>query len=335
MIKFIKNIFVYFIVLGICLLLLDRFVFLSEAVTLNLYEYNNRVGKTLIPGSDYLFTSEGMGMGSVNKDGYLGKPSSDFQNKEVLKIALIGDSYVESYQLFDRMYFGRIMETELRDKYGINAEVMNFGRSGFMLSDMFAFSENFVKKFNPDLILYFIENEDLTAVNIESGIPYPYKENDSIHIYYYPQPEQNTFFLFSLNQMSKYFPLVQMVSNAMNLNKEGQTPEILFGKFYEPFSPVNVPANNINTPDSLLIDIINNLSQSEKNVLVYRGKENIDHRIYSVIKGSGVRYIDVNDTLNESFNPYYWKSKQIEGHWNISAHDIIGKFLAGRVHNSQ
>ena len=336
MLKIFKNIIVFFVVFALCLLVLDRFIYYSESVMVNLYEHNNRIGKTLIPGTNYLFTSEGMGIGTVNYDGYLGKPSSKDKKGGKLRIALIGDSYVESYQLFDRVYFGRIMENHLKNKYGIDAEVMNFGRSGFTLSDMYVYSENFVEKFNPDLILYFIENDDFLNIHKEQGTPYPYIENDSLKIYYFPEIKQNTFILFSLNQMSKYFPLVQMIRNVMNLNTEGQTPEILFGKFSELFSSQSVPEKQTFSLDSTLIKIVNHLSANGKNIIVYRGKDEINPDIYSLINESGVRYLDINDTLNVTknyFNPYYWKSKGIEGHWNIPAHEIIGKFLAEHVKN--
>lgn len=335
MMRYLKNIIVFLIVFVICLLVLDRFIFFSESVTVNLYEYNSKIGKTLIPGTNYLFTSEGFGLGSTNKFGYLGKPVSGSKSNKTLRIALLGDSYVESFQLFDRMHFGRIMENQLKDKYGIDAEVMNFGRSGFTLSDMYVYSENFVKDFEPDLIMYFVENDDFHSINRETGIPYPFLDKDSIKMHYFPEARSNTFFLFSLSTMSTYFPTVQMIRNSINLINEHQTLNIVFGKFYELFAPPPLTSKNqIFKPDSTLVQIVKDLSKDKRNLIVYRDKQEINPAINSLIQNSGIRFLNVNDTLNvakNNFNPYYWKSRKIEGHWNISAHEVIGKFLADKI----
>ncbi|MCB0725796.1 MAG: SGNH/GDSL hydrolase family protein [Ignavibacteriae bacterium] len=316
------------------MLLLDRFIFLSEAITPSIYSYDNTIGRILIPNTPYLFSGEGLGMGSVNAYSYLGKEYSPEKRNGTVRIALLGDSYVESYQTFDRQYFGRILEDELKNKYNINAEVLNFGRSGFTMSDMYAYYENFVKDFKPDLVLFFVENNDFENVNKESGMPYPYTENDSLKIFHYPEFKSNAPWFLSLNQLSKYFPIFQIIRNIINLSESGQTPGILFGKLYPQKDVETKTVSNTGT-DIVLIKIIETLSKDSSFVMVFHDKAGINPSLNSQIVSSGIDFIDVNDTLKvleeNKIDPYYWKSIGRDGHWNIPTHIVIGEFLARRL----
>ena len=76
-------------------------------------------------------------------------------------MALIGDSFVEGFQLFGRAHFGRLLEMEpaLSDR---RVEVLNFGMSGLDLEDMAIVQATLVDDFSPDYTLFFVRDSDFS-----------------------------------------------------------------------------------------------------------------------------------------------------------------------------
>lgn len=339
MMKTIKNIILFVITLGVMLVVLDLFIKYTGISQVTIFTYDNKLGRVFENNAEYNLLTEGFAMGNINSYGYIGPDYGEDKRDGVLRIALLGDSYIEGFQHFDRNHLRSVIENELKEKYGIDAEVMNFGKFGYDLGDMYVLDRNYVSKFKPDIVIYFLSNRDLTEQDDMQRSPYPYLERDSILIHYDPPPGEGLPWFLSINKMGMISPIVQMVRNSINLINAGQTPGILFGKFYNQVYTENRPADNILNENDSLTDlqkkIIEMLSREKGKIVVHRDRYDLNWNIKSVINTSGIEFIELNDTLNvlreNGFNPNYWKHSGKEGHWNLTAHKVIGEFLARKI----
>ena len=93
---------------------------------------------------NFTLFNEGFSMGQYNNNSILGPDCSIEKKTGVFRIAILGDSYVESFQVFRRDQFISIMEKQLSKNFDKSVEVLNFGRSGFDLADMFCVSAKFL-----------------------------------------------------------------------------------------------------------------------------------------------------------------------------------------------
>ena len=123
-------------------------------------EFYDDIGRGRRKNLEYLYFNEGFGIGTFNEYRYIGEANSPEKQKNTIRVALLGDSYVESFQVFDRHYFGNIAENILKKKYpDKDFEFLNFGRSGFDIKNIYVYHKTFVEKFSPDFVLTSLEME--------------------------------------------------------------------------------------------------------------------------------------------------------------------------------
>lgn len=76
-----------------------------------------------------------------------------------LRVAVVGDSFVEAMQVDPEQSFAAVLERGLR-REGVNAEVYPFGVSGFGTSQVLHLVRDYVLDYSPDLVIYlFIRND--------------------------------------------------------------------------------------------------------------------------------------------------------------------------------
>ena len=125
-------------------------------------EFYDDIGRGRRKDLNYLYFNEGFGIGKYNEYRYCGESNPPKKPANTIRIALLGDSFIESYQVFERDYFGTIAEKLLSQKYEkLHFEILNFGRAGFDISDMYVYQNTFVEEFNPDYIFYMVSTADL------------------------------------------------------------------------------------------------------------------------------------------------------------------------------
>lgn len=124
-------------------------------------EPHARLGRWRTPESRQIRFNEGFHVGRVNEYGYLGGAYPADRSADALRIALIGDSFVEAFQLFGRAHFGTLLEAEpaLSSR---RVEVLNFGMSGLNLEDMAVVQTVLVEAFSPDYTLFFVRDSDFS-----------------------------------------------------------------------------------------------------------------------------------------------------------------------------
>lgn len=333
MIKLFKNIILFAVFFTITLIALDFFIRYAGISQVLIYNYDRLMGRVFIENAEYTITTEGFAIGSINEYGYIGPGYPEKRTTDKLRIALIGDSYIEGFQHFDRNHLRGVMEKELKEKYDIDAEVMNFGKFGYNLLDMYSNQKNFVSRFDPDITLFFISAADIGDTTSQSLMPHPFLAGDSIDIMYYDTPVRKRPWIPDRNALSMISPTVMMIRNSMTLVGKGETGGILFGKFsllfnnreYTPKEKETRPLSQIGNK------ILQELAQDNGNIIVYREKQPLPDSEINAIKKTGLKFISLSSLLGNQKGIYFTDKNGNEGHWNIHGHQLIGKFLAGEI----
>ncbi len=322
-----KNIFGFILGLLICLIFVEAYVSNSFVMDRFINDYDPEVGRFRRADTEYVKFAEGFGIGKINSLNYLNKEYPIKKKEDSIRIALLGDSYVESFQVFDRHYFGRIMENILSKKLDKSVEVLNFGRSGFDIGDCYVYYNTFVKKFNPDYVLYILGKDDFSIRNSEKLLPIVKIEDNFIQI---EKPYINS------NYLKKYKKFDFLLSNSVLfnginkgrklLNKDYALPQ-LFDKLYI--------KKNVNIAEKKLIQIPKVSLTPEITLLINEMRENNGYfflRTDMEVLSSNHTFHNIAKIFdNKSYNPHEWKIAKTSGHWNNRAHRDIGQYMAEEV----
>ena len=90
----------------------------------------------------------------------------------VLRVAVIGDSYVESMEVDTDKSFLALLENTLTQTTGQPVEVYNFGKSGAPLSEYLQILRYVAATYAPDIVIVNIVDNDFEESFVEYGLPY-------------------------------------------------------------------------------------------------------------------------------------------------------------------
>ena len=327
------------------LIVMEGYERFGEIESLSNFMVDSIHGKRLKPDVPLLYLNEGFYLGETNHYGYLG-PDYTSENKEnAFRVALIGDSYVEAFHVFDRNSFRAISENELNQFLNRKVEVLNFGRSGFVLSDMYVYYKNFASEFHPDKILVFVHDDDFFQQSYQSLLPTVKMQGDNIKIekdFIKGSPFKNYKKSQFLRENSVF---LKIANNCYKIYKDGLFDKIIFGKLSRLFTLKNkkqgslssqgkAPGNNTTEEIPLLNkQIIRTFAQDKKVYLVLA--DNPSAQVEQIIENSGIQTIRIFPALEElrkkGIDPNYWPATNKEGHWNHAAHKVIGELLAEKL----
>jgi len=158
------------------------FIFLgvSEVVFRMTHLFNARIscsepdpvlGWRFTPGRSYWFYKENDHpiTGRINRFGWRDREWSLRPPDGVYRIAVLGDSYVESFQVETDRNFLTLTEKEFNKDQNIRLELMNFGRSGFTQTEELLVLKKQITQFSPNrVILFFLPENDLTEISRET-----------------------------------------------------------------------------------------------------------------------------------------------------------------------
>ena len=102
----------------------------------------------------------------VNRYGWIAPEWSEPKPAGRLRIALLGDSFLEALQVERSETASAIAERELQERFGSGVDFITFGRSGFSQTEQFFLLQNEVMRFAPDVIVdFFFPGNDIADVN--------------------------------------------------------------------------------------------------------------------------------------------------------------------------
>lgn len=131
-------------------------------------EVDALIGWRFTPGSEYWFFKENDHAiaGRINALGWRDRERTRAKAPGVTRVAVLGDSYVEAFQVeLDSTFIG-VAERALNGRAGARYEFMNFGRSGMSPAEELLVLERDVLPCDPDVVvLLFTPHNDIADVN--------------------------------------------------------------------------------------------------------------------------------------------------------------------------
>jgi len=159
------TILVFFLVLLVIELLLRRYHFWGAKVSWS--EPDTIIGYRYTPEAEYWFQGENDHpiAGRINRHGWRDREWSLARPRDMIRIAVLGDSFVEAFQVEPESTFLQLAEAELNQAASARFELMNFARSGFTTTEELLILDREVAPFAPDIVvLFFFPENDVNDV---------------------------------------------------------------------------------------------------------------------------------------------------------------------------
>ena len=107
---------------------------------------------------------------ATNRSGWRGPDRSADKPAGTVRVALVGDSYVESTAVEQDRAFGALAEKKLAQALGRPVEVANFGVSGYSPAQYLLVLRDYVLATHPDVVaLFFFPLNDLEALTADTA----------------------------------------------------------------------------------------------------------------------------------------------------------------------
>jgi hypothetical protein len=344
-----KNVLIFILTFGATLLFFDFFMKEVRITPPILKYYNGEFGSLNRPWIDYLKSIQGFFIGKTNYDGRFRENYPKRKtNKSTLRIALVGDSFVEGIDVLSRNHFAQYMEDSLKKIFKTNIEILNFGRGNCTLhASSFYFVNYIQKEYDADLVLYFTEFRDILPTGSYPSTSFKFNAPDSSLVPDYSWQNSSEYKLhqklISLSLL-KYYEDIAACRLAYRAWSGFQTRgfwPMTLGKFYGKVKEQEYTYTKYDVPVSVLTKkIYDSIMQYDRGqvIFVVRNLPTDASIVKEYFKKKNYPFIDLNDALDKelikgtTINAYYFKSTQsYGGHWNHEGHKAVGYFLSNRI----
>lgn len=149
------------------------------------YIYDEFTGTRLEPEHRFVFQSEGYSSNVINSQGLRDREHTLKKPAGTFRIAILGDSFSEAFQVAQDNTFWSVLERELQATPEFKTrtvEVLNFGVSGFGTIQEWQMLEHYVGDYAPDLVLLaFLPGNDVrnNSRQLESDHRRPFAKLDN------------------------------------------------------------------------------------------------------------------------------------------------------------
>ena len=257
----------------------------------------------------------------INNEGWNNK-NNYYEAKNKFRVAVIGDSYVEAFQVNVDEHYPSIIQSNLP-----GLEVYSFGISGAPLSTYYQMAKYISKKFNPDLfIINVVDNDfDESLYILRTRDVFTTFKNEESPIFVTPSGLNQKRLLNVLNMSStfRYFyhnlKIFHKIKNKVLKKK-------------------NIPIDNSRSKNNLrdkvkqsmsvIVDSIYNISSKKLLFVVDGDRNNIYNNLhevnfykkdfFDVLDKKSIEYVDLNNTFKNDYNKYSKKfNSNIDQHWDL------------------
>lgn len=155
-------------------------------VSYTVYVWTHPVrGMAHIPGAKSTRQSNGRPWVEINSDGWRGPEVPLAAAPGTYRIALLGDSYIEAFEVPFEKTAGELLEGRLSALRGTPVEVLNFGHGGYGTTQELLTLQHEVWKYKPDLVLLAVTTGNDISDNSRSlkridYVPYHVFQGDSL-----------------------------------------------------------------------------------------------------------------------------------------------------------
>ncbi len=327
------NILKFGITTVVVLLVLELFLRTTEIAPTKYTRIDDTLGLVFRPNAPLLLLNEGFYLGNINAAGYLGPVRA---SSEVKRVVLLGDSYVEAFQVFERDHFATLTQAEF-DQKGWDIQLENRGMSGFDLGQMYCRYLQTVVETTPELTVFFMAPEDFAvAYQVLSPMPqltpegalrisYPLERNSGISIR--KQLENN--FIYTSSTFT-------LLSNCRKLVAEGQWRTILFDKLAPTAETVEGVPNKETVAAPPLSDLaIKILEDLAGKPIAFATLKPYPPALRAQLKKLNFPIIDlmpeVDALRKQGIDPQYWEATNEQGHYNQQGHAAISQSLVRQL----
>ncbi len=151
------------------------------------YSVDHSRGYALRPGTEGWFRREGEAYIRINSDGLRDREHSITKPQNVIRIALLGDSYPEAFSVAEEEAFWSVMGRKLQECNafpGKQVEVLNFGVSGYGTGQELITLREQVWKYSPNIVMLAVTTNNDVMDN-SRGL----KKTDKIPYYVYRETQ--------------------------------------------------------------------------------------------------------------------------------------------------
>ena len=125
-------------------------------------------GVAHIPGAKSIHQYQGQSWVEINSDGWRGPETALERPAGTLRIALLGDSFIEAFEVPFEQTVGEVIERRLSALRGGPVEVLNFGHGGYGTTQELLTLQHEVWKYSPDLVLLAVTTGNDISDNYRS-----------------------------------------------------------------------------------------------------------------------------------------------------------------------
>lgn len=157
-------------------------------------------GVAHIPGARSVHKHNGVNWIAINSDGMRGPEIALKAPEGTFRIALLGDSFIEAFEVPFEQTVGEVIARRLSGSRGTPVEVLNFGQGGYGTTQQLLTLQHEVWKYSPDLVLLAV-----TTANDISDNYRPLKKTDYVpyHVFQGTELVLDTSFLQSKGYRSR------------------------------------------------------------------------------------------------------------------------------------
>jgi hypothetical protein len=344
-----KKVFLFILGAVLSLLFFELYLRYARITPPVLKFFNNEFGSLNRTNIRYMKSVEGYFVGNTNYAGRFRENFSPLKNsKEILRILLIGDSFVEGIDVLSANHFAARLESELASKFNRKVEILNFGRGNCTLyASSYYYINHIVKEYDADMVLYFTEQRDIIGQDNYPSTTFSLDSNNSLkpdfswrnRFDYKIDLKLKSLGFLSYYEKSVYSSLIYRAFAGKNMYTLLSTT---FGKFVgelpeQDYNPKNSEFSISNLSEAIY-DTLPKANPNSKFIYVVRNFPVNSDQLVSYLNEKKYNMIDLSDTLNSFYikgtntNVYYFKATNTYGgHWNHEGHKVVATFLANRI----
>ena len=347
-----KTILISILIFISTIVLLDRYLNLTRITPPVLKYYNEEFGALNAPNIDYLKFRESIFLGSTNYDGrFRENYPKKKADSSILRIVLIGDSFVEGIDVFGRDHFAAYMERLISKELNRKVEILNFGRGNCTLQASSFYFLNYIKKeYDVDLALYFVEARDVSPVTDYPSTAFTVDEATENLVPSYSWNESQD---YKLTKMLSNWNVLSFLNSSgiFRLTYRARSGLIMYGFWPKVLGKVygEIPTQSYNFTkqndevSKISTKIFDTLSKqtNPKVLFVIRNFPIESSNLENFMDKMSYRHVNLKDTFdnklirNTKDDAFYFKATGLYGgHWNHLGHKAVGYFLSNKVINA-
>lgn len=170
-----KKIIVLFGAILFALLIAEVGLRISGFTYFNPYIVDQDVGYTLRPGAEGWWKKEGLTYVKINSHGFRDREHTIAKPPATIRIAVLGDSFTEAFQVSLERAFWSVLERKLQEcppPSGSKVEVLSFGVSGFSTARELILLRKRIWQYSPDMIVLLVTTGNDVRDNSRTLSPY-------------------------------------------------------------------------------------------------------------------------------------------------------------------